>query len=183
MPFPAPVIFVRPWSTRVWIFLEDDFWYVSRNSVLLGLTVDTCLVLVYEAFWLPHCRNCGFYAVAVHRRSSTFPSFRRGSSSWSRPFSRPQSFPSCCSMVDVPVLRACRFSGAAVEMSLALPQLQLAEKSDSSNDPSYLTVTCSVFAWGVQDLDFLGDVFRNFSCIQHFLVRQWIHVGFSLRGF
>ena len=30
--------------------------------------------------------------------------FRRGSSSWSRLFSRPQRFPSCCSMVDVPVM-------------------------------------------------------------------------------
>ena len=87
---------------------------------------------------------CRSSAVAVHRWSSTSLSFRRCRSSWSRLFSRPQSFPSCCSMVDVPVMRACRFSGAAVEMSLALPQLQLAEKTVSFYDPSYFAVTCSV---------------------------------------
>ena len=52
-------------------------------------------------------------------------SFRRGSSSWSRLCSRPQRFPSCCSMVDVPVMRACRVSGAAVEKAFSFPQLQL----------------------------------------------------------
>ena len=52
-------------------------------------------------------------------------SFRCGSPSWSRLFSRPQRFPSCCSMVDVPVMWACRVSGAAVEKTFALPQLQL----------------------------------------------------------
>ena len=83
-------------------------------------------------------------AVAVHRWPSTSLSFRRCRFSWSRLFSRPQSFPSCCSMVDVPVMRACRFSGTAVEMSLALPQLQLAEKTVSFYDPLYLAVTCSV---------------------------------------
>ena len=64
-------------------------------SVLLGSTVDTCLASVYEAIWLPHCRNCGFSAVAVHRRSSTSSSFRRGRSPWSRLFSRPQRFLRC----------------------------------------------------------------------------------------
>ena len=67
----------------------------------------------------------GFSAVAVHRWSSTSFSFRSGNSSWFRLFSRPQSFPSCCSMVDVPFMRACRVSGAAVEKTLTLPQLQL----------------------------------------------------------
>ena len=32
-------------------------------------------------------------------------------------------------------------------------------------------------------MDFLGVVFRNYSRFSHSLVRQWIHVGFSLRGF
>ena len=52
-------------------------------------------------------------------------SFRCGSPSWSRLFSRPQRFPSCCFMVDVPVMWACRVSGAAVVKTFALPQLQL----------------------------------------------------------
>ena len=61
--------------------------------------------------------NCGCPAVAVHRRSSTSLSCRRGRSSWSRLFSRPQSFPSCCTfqVVDAPVVlvvlampRSCR---------------------------------------------------------------------------
>ena len=47
------------------------------------------------------CRNCGFSAVAVHRRSSTSSSFRRGRSPRSRLFSRPQSFPSCRSFLGV----------------------------------------------------------------------------------
>ena len=37
-----------------------------------------------------------------------------------------------------------------MEKTLALPQLQLVEKSDSFYDPSYLAVTCLVFAFGVQ---------------------------------
>ena len=45
---------------------------------------------------------------------------------------------------------SCRFSGAAVEKTLALPQLQLVEKSDSFYGPSYWAVACSVFAFGVQ---------------------------------
>ena len=106
-----------------------------------------------------------------HRHSL---SFRRGRSSWSSLFSRPQSFPSYCSMVDVPVMRACRFSGAAVEMSLALPQLQLAEKSDSFYDPSHLAVTCSVFASGVQDSGLLGDGFRYVPVFS----ACWFNTGF-----
>ena len=46
---------------------------------------------------------------------------------------------------------SCRLSGAAVEKTLALPQLQLVEISDSFYDPSYLAVICSSFAFGVQD--------------------------------
>ena len=37
-------------------------------------------------------------------------------------------------------------------------------------------------ACGVHGLDFLGDDFRNYSRIQRYLGRQWIRVGFSLRG-
>ena len=45
------------------------------------------------------------------------------------------------------------------------------------SDSHLLFVAC-----GVHDLDFLGDDFRNYSRIQRYLGRQWIHVGFSLRG-
>ena len=63
--------------------------------------------------------------IAGHRLFSC----RRGSSSRSRLFSRSSRLPSCCSMVDIPVMRVCSFSCAAVETFLALPHLQLVEKS------------------------------------------------------
>ena len=61
--------------------------------------------------------------IAGHRH--LFRSAEAVSSSWCRLLSRPQRFPSCCSMVDVSVMRGCRFSGVAVEKTSALPQLQL----------------------------------------------------------
>ena len=42
---------------------------------------------------------------------------------------------------------------------------------------------CTCVAFGVLDLDFLGDDFRNYFRIKHSLVRQWIHVVVRLRGF
>ena len=71
-------------------------------------------------------------------------SFSRGSSSWSRLFTRPQRFFSCYSISGCrcPCCSgSCRFSGAA---PLALPQLQLVEKSVTFSVPLYLTVTCTV---------------------------------------
>ena len=53
-------------------------------------------------------------------------SFRRGRSQWSSLFSRPQRFHYCCSITGGRSLLcgSCRFSNAAVETTLALPQLQ-----------------------------------------------------------
>ena len=53
---------------------------------------------------------------------------------------------------------SCKSSGAAVEKPLALPQLQLVEKSVAFSDPLFLTVTCSVFvfAFGEQVYGFSG---------------------------
>ena len=48
--------------------------------------------------------NCGVLRSCSPSRSSTSLSFRRGRSSWSRLFSRPQRFHSCCS-----ISRSCRF--------------------------------------------------------------------------
>ena len=45
---------------------------------------------------------------------------------------------------------SCMFSGAVVEKTFALPQLQLVEKSHSFYGPSYLAVTCSTFVFGAQ---------------------------------
>ena len=61
-------------------------------------------------------------------------------------------------VVDVPVAGSCRFSGAAVEKPLALPQLQLVEKSVIFSVPLYLAVTCTVFvfAFGGQEYGFSG---------------------------
>ena len=148
-------------------------------SLLLGSTMDTCLASVSRGL-VQNCKNCGFSAVAVHRWSSTSFSFRRGSSSWSRLCSRPQRFPSCCSMVDVPVMRACRVSCAAVEKTLALPQLQLG-----------LFLRPFVFGrhlFGARlveyrILDFSGFDLRKRSRIQRLLVQHWIHVYVSYGGF
>ena len=52
-------------------------------------------------------------------------------------------------VVDVLAAGSCRFSGVAVEKPLALPQLQLVEKSVTFSVPLYLTVTCTVFASGL----------------------------------
>ena len=46
---------------------------------------------------------------------------------------------------------------------------------------SYLAVTCSVFAFRVQDSGLLGDDLRKRSSIQRLLVQHWIHVYVSLR--
>ena len=140
---------------------------------MLGIPAGIDQKDIYAVKWWP----CSL--LAPGRRHS----LSRGRLPWSSLFSRPQRFPCCCSMVDVPVMRACRFSGAAVEKTFVLPQLQLAEKSDSFYGPSYLAVTCSVCRLRSTRFGLSGRFFRNYSCIQHSLVRQWLHVGFSLRGF
>ena len=57
--------------------------------------------------WFDGAAYCGVPAVAVHRRSSTPLSFRRGRSPWSRLLSRPQRFPFAvrCQLVDAPVVQ------------------------------------------------------------------------------
>ena len=80
-------------------------------SVLFGSTVDTCLASVYEALWLPHCRNWGFSAVAVHRRSSAFVSFRRGRSHGPDDSTDHRDSPVAVrfQVVDSPVVRVVQF--------------------------------------------------------------------------
>ena len=80
-------------------------------------------------------------------------------------------------MVDVPVMRACRVSGAAVEKTLALPQLQLGLFLRPFVFGSHL---CGVRPWSTGLWTFLGE--NSQICrIQRFLVQQWIHVYVSLR--
>ena len=43
---------VRLWSTRVWIFLEDDFWYCFRIQKLTYFPRDGRLGLLYSALCL-----------------------------------------------------------------------------------------------------------------------------------
>ena len=66
---PDSLVFrVRHWSTRVWIFLEDEFWY--------GFRIQHSLVRQWIHAWRHSTRpfgfhtaeNCGLSAVAVHRR-------------------------------------------------------------------------------------------------------------------
>ena len=91
---PDSLVFgVRHWSTRVWIFWKSNSG-MFPYSVLLGSTVDTCSASVYEAFWVSTAENCGFSAVAVHRRSSTSLSLRSCYSLWSCLFREPYRFPS-----------------------------------------------------------------------------------------
>ena len=72
---------------------------------------------------------------------------------------------------------SCRFSGAAVEKTLALPQLQLFEKSVTFYVSMYLAVTCSVFAFGVQASGlFLVMTSGNVPVFSAELVQHWIHV-------
>ena len=79
-------------------------------------------------------------------------------------------------VVDVPVAGSCRFSGAAVEKPLALPQLQLVEKSVTFYVPSYSAVTCSVFAFEVQDSGHFWEIdFWIVSRIQRFMVQHGTH--------
>ena len=96
-----------------------------------------------------------------HRWPSTSPSCRKRRFAWSSCAQLIMEIPQLLlvfSVVDVPVAGSCRFSGAAVEKPLALPELQLVEKSATFSDPLYLTVTCSVFvfAFGEQDYGFSG---------------------------
>ena len=69
---------------------------------------------------------------------------------------------------------SCRFSGAAVEKTLALPQLQLVEKSDSFYDPSNLAVTCLVFARGVQDYGLLWEKTSRYAVFS----ASWFNSGY-----
>ena len=70
---------------------------------------------------------------------------------------------------------SCRFSGAAVEKPLALPQLQLVEKSVTFYVPSYSAVTCSVFAFGVQVYGLFWEMtsgcfpYSALSLVQHLI--------------
>ena len=108
-------------------------------------------------------------------------SFSRSSSSWSRLFTRPQRFSSCYSISGrrCPCCAgSCRFSGAAVEKTLALPQLQLAGKSVPCYVPPYLAVTRSVFAFGEQDFGLFWVMTSGNVSV---LVQHWIHVYVSLR--
>ena len=88
-------------------------------------------------------------------------------------------------MVDALLCISCRFSRAAVEKTLALPLLQLVEKSVTFYGPSYLAVTCSAFAFGVQVYGLFWEMTSGYfpvSRIQHSLVRQWIHVTSDYGG-
>ena len=76
-------------------FKEDDFWFAFRIQFSLVRQWIHTWRQFTRPFWLPRCMNCGAPAVAVHRRSSTSSSFRRGRSPWSRLFSRPQRFLRC----------------------------------------------------------------------------------------
>ena len=102
---------------------------------------------------------------SIFGRRHSFSS-SRGSSPWSRLFTRPQRFRSCCFGRRCPCCAgSCRFSGAAVEKTLALPQLQLAGKSVPCYVPLYLAVTRSVFAFGVQDFGLFWVMTSGNVCV------------------
>ena len=70
-------------------------------SALLGSTVDTCYVRLRRLFGFHTAGNCGVSTVAVSRRSWTFPSLRRGRSSWSRLFGGVSLLCLSCSLLVV----------------------------------------------------------------------------------
>ena len=61
---------VRLWSTGLWIF-----WEISSEcfpySTLLGLTVDTCLASVYEAFWNNFTRGPSYFSAVLGSTSDS----------------------------------------------------------------------------------------------------------------
>ena len=85
---------VRPWSTRLWIFLGDGFWMYSVFSSC-WFNTGYIFTSVFWSLMVQTAETCGVSAVAVHLWSSTFPSCRRGSSSWSRLFSGSSRFCRC----------------------------------------------------------------------------------------
>ena len=121
-------VFHVPLSKSFWIFLEDDFWYFRLKHSLVRQWIHAWRQS--PKAWSRTADYCGFSAVAVHHWSSTSLLIRRGSSSWSRLFSRPQRFPSRSSLVvDVLVVRSCRFSCCLFE---------------DSRDPTVLLVVITV---------------------------------------
>ena len=128
-----------------------------RQSTEAGFAVDSTPRAVFLPVvrpkilgimaWSRTAENCGFYAVAVHCWSSTF--FR---SAEAVPHGLDCSADHRDSPVAVrflmsPLCGSCRFSGAAVEKTVSLPQFAARTLSTTS----YLAVTCSVFAFRVQD--------------------------------
>ena len=155
----APEVFLSflfRWWTPLWPSTTSPSSPWSSSSWCLGLRSSTTFGhsrCATTGTWFFGAENCGRSAVAVLRWPSTFFSCRRCWSPWSSLLSRSWRFHSCCLFWwSMSLLcESCRFSGAAVEKPLALPQLQLVEKSVVLYVPSYLAVTCSVFAFGVQD--------------------------------
>ena len=88
--------------------------------------------------WFDGAANCGVSAEAVHRRSSTSLSFRRGRSPWSRLLGRPQRFPVAvrCQVVDAPaeqvvpcpLLSTTGAYGQTVQKTAVSPQLQFVDE-------------------------------------------------------
>ena len=85
-------------------------------------------------------------------------------------------------IVDSGRRRSVSSTGAAVEKTLALPQLQLVEKFVTFSDPFVFgSHLFGVRLWSAGFWTFLGDDIRKRSRIQRLLVQHWIHVYVSLR--
>ena len=139
--------------------------------------------------WFDGSENCGAPAVPVHRRSSTSSSFRRGSFSWSRLFSRPQRFLSCrsfscgrCSccagraVPQVVLLRVQRNAWFHLGYTFLCQFTEIFTFfyvktwiSDPEVDSRLSGVSANAGLWTL-----LGDDFRNGFRISS--VRQWIHI-------
>ena len=98
--------------------------------------------------WFDGSVNCGAPALPVHRWSSTSSSFRSGSFSWSRLFSRPQRFFSC---------RSCTSARFPCCAGRAVPQVVLLRVQRNT--------------WFVSGFIFLRLVTEIFT---FFFVKTWI---------
>ena len=165
-------------------------------SALLGSTVDTCFLPVYGGFRtrilrsilvMLSCTGFGFGAALVstaalvclgwfccYRRTSRyvpFFCFRVQRTAWSSVVhSMRQS------------TEWSNFMFFYVNMWITDPEVDSRLSGHVlwllTSDSHLHGVRCSPLEY--QTTDFPGDYFRNYFRIQHFLVRQWMHVGVSL---
>ena len=141
---------VRPWSTRLWIFLEVDFW---MDSVFRASWLDSGYMCTsgHGAFMVQTAENCGVSAVAVHD-GRRYP--RRGAEAVSHGLAVQQT-------IEILLL--------ILNTVIDVPVAQIVQV------PSYMVVTCfGVRLWSTGLWTFLEDYFRMDSVFSS----CWLNTGY-----